>query len=461
MNPQKPTPATRTPEVETMAADWPMISALLDSTRGMRTAGKMFLPKHPSEDEESYQYRLGVSTLFNGFAHTVDTLSGKPFSQPLKLGDDVPATLVKYCEDIDLQGRNLQAFAHDVFKTALAYGESYVLVDYPKTPQIQTLADQRISGARPYCVQIKPECVIGWRTERINGVETLVQLRISEYVEEENGEWGVKVVRQIRVLEPDNYRIYRETEKKEWVEVESGPVSIGCIPFVAVYGSRTGYLTGSPPLLDLAYLNVEHWQSYSDQTNILHVARVPILFGAGFSEKTPIKIGSNMAVMHDDPNAKLGYVEHSGAAIEAGRQSLKDLEERMSLMGTQLLLRQSTQVTATEKRIDSDENNSVLSQMALNLEDSLEAVLEYMAIWDNQKHGGSIELVTNFTDPLRSMSVEDVLKAKALGILSAQTAFAEMQRRGIVRDELIWAEEETYLKAELPMVKPSVEPTEK
>jgi len=35
-------------------------------------------------------------------------------------------------------------------------------------------------------------------------------------------------------------------------------------------------MQAKPPLLDLAWLNVEHWQSASDQSNILHVARVPI-----------------------------------------------------------------------------------------------------------------------------------------------------------------------------------------
>jgi hypothetical protein len=36
-------------------------------------------------------------------------------------------------------------------------------------------------------------------------------------------------------------------------------------------------MMGISPLRDLAYLNVKHWQSQSDQDTILHVARVPIL----------------------------------------------------------------------------------------------------------------------------------------------------------------------------------------
>ena len=40
-----------------------------------------------------------------------------------------------------------------------------------------------------------------------------------------------------------------------------------------------GFMTAHPPLMDLAWLNLAHWQSASDQRHILHVARVPILFG--------------------------------------------------------------------------------------------------------------------------------------------------------------------------------------
>ena len=37
-------------------------------------------------------------------------------------------------------------------------------------------------------------------------------------------------------------------------------------------------------MIDLAWLNLAHWQSASDQRHILHVARVPFLFGRGLSE---------------------------------------------------------------------------------------------------------------------------------------------------------------------------------
>ncbi|MGR5448171.1 DUF4055 domain-containing protein, partial [Vibrio jasicida] len=84
--------------------------------------------------------------------------------------------------------------------------------------------------------------------------------------------------------------------------------------------------TGVPPLAELAYMNVEHWQSKSDQQTILHVARVPILFAKMLGDNK-ITVGGAAVVKCEDENGDLKYVEHGGAAIEAGRLSLLDLED--------------------------------------------------------------------------------------------------------------------------------------
>ena len=65
--------------------------------------------------------------------------------------------------------------------------------------------------------------------------------------------------------------------------------------------------------MELGHLNVEHWQSSSDQQTILHVARVPLLFVIGV--ETPLTIGADSLITASNPGAELKFVEHSGAAI--------------------------------------------------------------------------------------------------------------------------------------------------
>jgi hypothetical protein len=458
----KNSPATRTAAAEHMQAERAMIATLLAGTGAMRKAGQLHLPKHPAESPEAYAYRLSVSTLYNGMKRTIGTLAGKPFAEPLTLGDTVPPAIAEWCEDIDLQGRDLQAFSHAAFQQALADGLTHILVEYPKTTPGATLADKKATGARPYFVHLKHDQILGWRSERVAGVETLTQLRFMETVEEPDGLYAVASVPQVRVLERTDvmagstgklswrWVTFRTNDKGEWLQHDTGPLTLGAIALATIYTGRTAFMQATPPLLDLAWLNIEHWQSSSDQSNILHVARVPLLFAAGFAEGK-LTIGAGSAISNDEPTAKLSYVEHSGAAIAAGRDSIKDIEERMSLMGAQLLARRAPgNKTATEDAIDSAESDSDLAQMVRNCEDSLELALQFAADWETLGPAGTLKL-TGDIGGLGDLDLQALMQARQLGILSAETVHAELQRRGIVDESVTWAIESERLKNGPPL----------
>lgn len=441
------TPATPNAYASEMAEPWALISALLAGTAAMRKAGETYLPKHEAESDKAYARRLRVSTLYEAFGHTVRTMGAKPFGEPIKLSEDMPAQIVEFCDDIDLEGRDLQAFAHSLFISGLADGIAHILVDYPTINAPQTLAQKKASGARPYFVHVDARNVIDWRHERINGVQTLTQLRLRETVEEPVDEWTTASVVQVRVLEPTAWRIYRTNDNGEWVLFDAGLVSLGRIPLATVYTRRTGFMTARPPLMGLAHLNVEHWQSSSDQQNILRVARVPILFASGFADGT-LTIGANAAVTNDDAAAKLMYVEHSGAAIGAGQVSIEKLEQRMSVMGMELLVSKPGAKTATEAGIDTAESNSDLSAMVQNLEDTLAQALSFAAQWEGLgDFGGTVELTDDFgkLDPL---DVQSLVAAKGAGILSAETIFETMKAQGMVDEDAQWKDEAARLAAD-------------
>jgi hypothetical protein len=103
--------------------------------------------------------------------------------------------------------------------------------------------------------------------------------------------------------------------------------------------------------------------------------------------------------------------------------------------------------TATEKAIDTAEANSALSLMARNLEDSLEYALQFMSDWEGLGPAGEVEL-TGEIGGIDDMEIEGLMKARELGLLSAETVFHEMQRRGLIADDIEWEEEAARLAAE-------------
>ena len=439
-------------EVAAMAQSWPIAEALLGGTAAMRRAGHEFLPRWPNEEQGSYDARICTATLFPAFGRTVGVMAGKPFSKQLTLSDDVPPEIVEHAENIDLEGRNLHTFASDVMTEALAYGLCGVLVDYPETRgMVRTVADQNAIGARPYFVFIKHGQILGWQTERINGVLKLVQLRIAEIGIEQDGPYGAREIRRVRVLMPGAWELWQEGEKREdEYQLISGGTSLSEIPFVPFYGDRRAFMHGTSPLIDLAYQNVKHWQSSSDQDTILHVARVPILVMIGADDQTGLTVGASTAVKLPI-GADLKFVEHTGAAIGAGEKAIQALEAQMIQTGAELLVSKPGQRTATEASNDADANKSELQRITESFEDGLDQCLQYHAMWMGLPDGGHVELFKDFSSgSLTDASGQLILSMQQGGLISKDTALMEFKRRGTLSAEVESSEEQDKIAEQGP-----------
>ena len=436
---------TRSDAVVKMAANWPIIDALMGGTPTMRAAGASLLPRWPNEDAAAHAARVAVATLFPAFRRTLTVMAGKPFSRQVTLSEDTPDLIREWSGDIDRQGTALHPFCANVFSEALGWGFAGILVDSPRgqpsvAKRTPTVAEQRSAGMRPYFVHIRHDQILGWRTAQRSGVTVLTQLRIAEDATVEDGEYGERCVDRVRVLRPGSFELWERqdtTAGTSWMMVDSGLTGVDFIPFVPMYGSRKRFMVGETPLLDLAFLNVKHWQSQSDQDTILHVARVPILFAKGFASDTQIVIGSSAAIRSDSVDSDLKFVEHSGAAISAGKDSLLALEEQMIQTGAELLVAKPGQRSAMEAGNDAEANKSELQRLSEDAEDALDLALSYMAKFASLDSGGSVTLYKDFAmATLSEASARLVNEMQGNGLITKRTAIREQQRRGILSPDL-------------------------
>lgn len=445
-------------------AEWPLIDALMGGTTTMREAGEKFLPRWPMEDAEAYDARLKSSTLYNVFRRTVNVLAGKPFSgEPVF--DRVDEEFAGWLQDVDLQGNNLLNFARDVLRRGLAKGLCHVLVDFPRSEPGATLADERAQELRPYLVLIQPERVKGYRTERVNGVLKLAEVVLSFHRTQPidgDPKKGQERVEQLLIIKrlggtPPScaWELYElPPGAQDWLLVSNGPMSVPEIPLVTFYAEREGFFCARPPLLDLAHLNAQHWRSSSDQDTILHVARVPILFGSGFEEGTDLTIGSSNAIRTSNQDAKLQYVEHSGAAVDAGRQSLEDLEHRMAALGAELLLkRQTGEKSATEAAIESAAATCDLAAIVESLEDAFNLAFLYMTFYAKKPTEPSVTFFKDFAvEALGAADMDVLLKLNSVGAVSSRTLVEEAKRRKLLREEVDFEQEQEWVMEEAETV---------
>jgi hypothetical protein len=199
----------------------------------------------------------------------------------------------------------------------------------------------------------------------------LTQVRIHEYTTRPLNEFGEEQIEQMRVIYPGRYDLY--TLGQDVVEFsETGDYSLDEIPVVPIYSNRRGMLRSLPPLLDIANLNLTHYQRQADLIHALHIAAMPTLVLEGWDDTTgTATMGVNYAIAMQ-PGNKAYYVQADATSFNAQMEELKSLEGQMSSLGvTKLFGQKFVAESAEAKRIDQAQSNSVLSIISQELESAL------------------------------------------------------------------------------------------
>lgn len=436
-------PGKTSQQWETMMPRWCKINAALGGTETMRVAGQAYLPKHTEETTTAYNERLSKSVFTNVSKQTLETWVGKPFSEKVKINDDVPDQIKTLLDNVDLCGNELQVFAHNWFMKGLSKAFAHVLVEFPRVDNdgTRTRADDLRENVRPYLVLIEPENVIAAKTEVVSGQEIVTHLRIRETAElqDPDDEFSLRIVHRIRVYDIGQVRLYewRQGANKDyfWDLIDMWDYSFPLIPLVTFYANREAPFLGKPPIEDLVDLNIAHFQSTSDQTNILTVTRFPQLAVSGAVDNEQLTVGPNNFIKLSNPAAKVYYVEHQGQAIAAGDKDIESLERRMHAYGTQFLQKRPGRETATARAIDTAEANSELQDAAIRFNDALNQALYLMGLWINLDDSGTVSVQTNFGITEGSPeSLQTLQLSRQNGDISRTQYVNELVQRGVLSD---------------------------
>jgi hypothetical protein len=443
-----------------MEPRWDMVADLLGGTPAMRAAATKWLPKEEDETEPKYKNRLARSFLFEAFSDTVDKLAAKPFAKPVTIKKEPVGALKDFNKDVTRCGDDINKFAQAIFADALAYGMVDILVDYPQITPTDTLADERAKGARPVFVHLQSKNILGTRTEYSEaGQQTITEIRIRECRTEPKGAFGDQEVEYVRVYRTADWELWRkDPDKKTWSMELNGAHTFGAVPVVTLtLGKTTGFRTCKLPLEALAWMNIAHWQSGSDQRNILRFARIGILFGKGFSDEqieAGITVGPNAFVGVTSTEADLKYVGYTGTSIEAGQADLDKLEALMETLGAQPMTEKGGGQTATGKLIDDAGRVQTTIQAWIKLlENALTAAYGAACKWLGQELPAEfqIDVFSDFTlTPRASADLDWILAARAQGDLDHETVINEAKRRGVLNDDVTAESVATKLQDEGP-----------
>ncbi len=467
-----------------MRPKYELITDLLEGTKRMRELGGKYLPKEPLETQKAYNIRINRSFLFNGLKGAIQKIVAKPFSRKVNLvnEDKLPDRFAesKFVDNVDGKGTNLSRFTKEAYQTLVALGAAHILVDFTDMSDAPRDANGNISrateinmGARPVWRLIKPTDMFAWELDHDeSGAVTIKEIRFREvriekqpgtrYATEEreyvhvwrsNGEVELwKSVEPVKCGDEMTHTFLGTRPIKDFSRdhvkyklERSGTVTFpgGGIPLVTIYADKIAELVGEPPLLELANTNVEHWQSNSDQRNILRFARLAqkVISGATSKDLSKENMASSVhnVMTLKAPEARAYYLEHSGKGIEAGAKDLDHLEEIMRGQGMQPLMEKTIDATATSTMVNMTNVSSDAQAWAKETQGGIRRAFVISGQWTDDEIPEEFD--TNvFTDfasgATGGKDFDQLQKMRDRGDVSQELILEEGKRRGLVGEDV-------------------------
>ena len=415
-----------------MANFWGLIEDLKEGTYKIRSEHRKYLPQLEREVDDSYDRRLSRSNVVPFMQRIEKMLAGMLVRKPVRL-DGVSDLVREQLFDVSLEGDDLNVWLYTTARTVISYGHCGVLVDAPKDGE----------KVRPYWVTYEPKNILGWRTEVIDGVRQLTQLRLMEHVVEPDGKYGEKIIKQIRVLEPGRFEIHRKDKKGEYKLHDEGEMSIkDKIPFSVAYSNRVGYYESRSPLYDIAELNLKHYQIQSDLDNILHISSVPLLAVFGYPNSDEITTGPSEALSLP-PESRMEYVSPSSDSYESQFRRLEDLKDQINTLSLAAVLGQKLVGESAEaKRIDRSQNDSTMMVVAQQMQDLIDNCLKFHSEYLNEPNAGSSFVNRDFvTARLEPQEIQSLLALFTAGTISQETLLTQLSSGEILGDDFDVEEE--------------------
>ena len=410
---------------------WILIEDLLGGTYQMRSKHRKYLMQEPRELDESYDDRLARSVCPPYFLRLERMLAGMLTRKPVRLSD-TGNNLREQLFDVDLQGNDLNVWTYETARKMIRYGHIGVLVDAPATG----------NNGRPYWVTYTPRDILGWRTEMIDGEMQFSQLRLLEKVSEPDGQYGEKIVEQVRLLTPGAFEIHRKAKTGKFVKVDEGTMPVDKIPFSVAYSNRVNLLESRPPMADIAELNLKAYQIQSDLDNQLHISAVPMLAFYGFPQNAEeVSAGPGEAIAFP-ADGRAEYIEPDGKSYDAQFRRLDRLESQINELGLAAVLGQKLSAeTAEAKRIDRSQGDSTMMVVAQQMQDMIDNCLLFHSQYINSDAGSCFVNRDFLSQRLEPQEIQALLTLYTSGSITQKTLLDQLTEGEVLGDEFDVEEE--------------------
>lgn len=394
-----------------------------------RNAG-LYLMRRQKEPNDVYAERLSRAFYENYLGSCIDWYAATVFrSRPameFRTADErARAFYGSFVEDCDCRGASLLDTVREVFIRTLAFGESYVLIDFPKVQgEAQTRADEDALGkSRGYLVPFSPLDLRNWKTDARGGFEWVL-LKTEQSFQE--GFDRPEMVKEERwtYYDKTHYRVYARRKGSVGTAQGDGVVlleeglhglaAIEQVPLVRMTVSDGLWLGNKAALLQQEHFNKANALSWA-----LHMGlfAMPVIY----SEREWQQIVGEAYYIQLGPEDRFGWTEPEGKVFQIAADNLDRLKDeiyRVCYLMTQAGGREARHLgqSGASKKRDFAVTHEVLRAYGGTVKSFLSRIFNLIAAAREDEMTVAISGMDDFDAPNLEEEVDAVRGLRDLGI---------------------------------------------
>ena len=417
-----------------------------DTYNCLRGCKDRYLPQEEQEPPESYKARLERSVFSDFYRASIHAFSGILSKFSL---DDPPPTLETFQDNIDLEGNSLVAWFMHVDTCMLRDGGIALQVEMPSALP-SNAAQETILGRRPYLVYRTRSRVLNWRTSSNNGIEELEQVTFLEYIEEEDGAFGIKLSPRYKVITRGEWYLIRidsneNNDLQPTVEdygeyIGANGTKLNIVPVIWYSTEQSGFGHGELPLRQVVEHSLEHFQQRSDLREKTHKCAmpVPVIIGQvppppGQPRKKTV-IGPN-SVIELQEGGSFTFAEPSATSLIEQRAQIDEVTKLISRQTLGFLYGDSGPYkNITRTSLEGSHTESTILRIAQRKSSAMQSLMQIWCLFTGEPLDSSAGLRMSssiYEKPMEASDVDQLHKLTGnVELVSRRSAIEELQRSG-------------------------------
>jgi len=398
-----------------------------------RNAG-LYMVRRQKEPNDVYSERLGRVFYENYLGSAIDWYAATLFRSRPGLAFDTEDASARefygqFVEDCDCRQTHLLDLTRRAFIETLVFGESFVLVDFPRVEgEVANRAEEDALGkSRAYLVPYSPLDLINWKQDR-NGAYEWVVLKSRQTFQESFDKSGLVTEERWAYYDREKFKIFSRkgaaggpsdgTPVGGGVEVVAegrhGLAEVGRVPLI-----RMGVSDGLWLANKAGSIAQEHFNKSNALSWALHMGlfAMPVIY----SEREWQQIVGEAYYIQLGPEDRFGWTEPEGKVFEIAAQNLDRLKDeifRVSFLMTQAGGREARNLgqSGISKQRDFAVTHEVLRGYGRLVKDFLKGVLRSVA--DARRDEVRVEVtgLDHFDKPEFGDEIDSARGIRELGI---------------------------------------------